>query len=434
MYSSYNIFFYCTKYHVELVPEKTKLLCFTPSGLESSALYWKLVSPVSLGPSKIMFSKEAEHVGIVRSVDGNLPNLMTRMSAHTRALRAVLPAGLAKGHHGNPAASLRVELLYGSSVLLSGMAALVLSKCEVEILHHHYKLKLEQLQRLHKATPEPVVFFLGGSLPLPALLDLRQLSLLGMIAHLGPNHILHRIACSTLSSTKPSSHSWFIQNICDQYSLPDPMSTLTNPPTKSSYKNKVKSSIIHFWETKLRQKASSLDSLIFFKSQFYSLSKPHPIWTSAGSNPYEVKKACVQARMLSGRYRTCWLSRHWTSDSCGSCSLPICSLDPTPGTLSHILTECPDLAPARQGIFSLWTDYLKDKPLLLPIIVKYTVDCQPSPNLQFLLDCTVLPDVISLSQLHGSLVHDSLLYLTRTFCFSVHKARLKLLGKWNLKT
>ena len=55
-------------------------------------------------------------------------------------------------------------------------------------------------------------------------------------------------------------------------------------------------------------------------------------------------------------------------------------------------------------------------------------------SIQFLLDCTVLPDVIILHQQHGRVVHDSLLYLTRTYCFSVYKARSKLLGKWNLKT
>ena len=37
-----------------------------------------------------------------------------------------------------------------------------------------------------------------------------------------------------------------------------------------------------------------------FRAEFMSLSHPHPIWTSAGSSPFEVKKANVQARMLSG--------------------------------------------------------------------------------------------------------------------------------------
>ena len=426
---------YCAKYHVELVPEKTKLLCFTPNGLESSAFYWKLISPVSLGPTRIEFSSEAEHVGILRSIDGNLPNVMARMTAHTRALIAVLPAGMARNHRGNPAASLRIEMLYGCPVLLSGLAALVLSKSEVDILQHHYKLNLERLQRLHKSTPESVVYFLGGSLPLPALLHIRQLSLLGMIARLGPDNILHKLGCSSLSNAKPSSRSWFLQvkGICSKYSLPDPLTILANPSSKCSLKRIVKSKIVDFWEKRLRSDASKLTSLGFFKPHFYSLAKPHPIWSSAGNNPYEVEKACIQARMLSGRFRSCWLSRHWSGDSSGSCSLPSCSLDPTPGTLTHMLLDCQDLQPARQRVFTLWAEHLRDNPILLPVIRKYTIDCEPSIQVQFLLDCSILPDVICLKQLHGNGVHVSLLYLTRTLCFSLHKMRLKLLGKWNPK-
>ena len=104
-----------------------------------------------------------------------------------------------------------------------------------------------------------------------------------------------------------------------------------------------------------------------------------------------------------------------------------------PGTLSHILTECVDLAPARQRVFNMWADYIRDKPFLLPIIRKYTVLCTTTEQVQFILDCSVLPDVITLWQKQGSNVHDSLFYLTRTLCFSVYKARQKLLGKWNIR-
>ena len=69
---------YCAKYHVELVPEKTKLLCFSPPNLESSLFYWKLVSPVSLGEKKIPFSNEADNLGVVKSIHGNLPNILAR--------------------------------------------------------------------------------------------------------------------------------------------------------------------------------------------------------------------------------------------------------------------------------------------------------------------------------------------------------------------
>ena len=226
--------------------------------------------------------------------------------------------------------------------------------------------------------------------------------------------------------------------------LPDPSLVLTNPSSKSLFKNTAKSRVFDYWETKLRAKAASLDSLCFFKSDFYSLRKPHPIWRTAGANPHEVQKACSQAKMISGRYRTCQLTRHWSGDSSGECSLPSCRLSPVVGSLPHILIDCPDLQPARERVFSLWADYLEDKPDLIPIVRKYSTEtgrhpiipllpCGRPQYIQFLLDCSVLPDVICARQLHGQGVLDSLFYLTRTLCFAVHKARFKLLGKWNIQ-
>ena len=89
---------------------KTKLLCYTPSGQILDTYYWQVVSPISMNGVRISFSEEAEHVGILRTIlPGNMANLLARESAHTRAVHAVLPAGLARDHLDNPAAALRVE-------------------------------------------------------------------------------------------------------------------------------------------------------------------------------------------------------------------------------------------------------------------------------------------------------------------------------------
>ena len=172
-----------------MVPEKTKLLCYTPRGQALDTYYWKAVSPISMEGMRIGFSEEAEHVGILRSTQaGNMANLLSRESAHTKAVHAVLPAGMARGHNGNPAAAIKVERLYGVPVLLSGLGALVMSKTEEDSLDQHFKVSLESFQRLYKATPAPVVYFMAGCLPASALLHLRQFSLLGMISRLGPTH------------------------------------------------------------------------------------------------------------------------------------------------------------------------------------------------------------------------------------------------------
>ena len=136
--------------------------------------------------------------------------------------------------------------------------------------------------------------------------------------------------------------------------------------------------------------------------------------------------------MLYGRYQTFWLSSHWTR------SLLALAVSP-----SVVLTQLQILSPTSCLSVKIWAQpdrgYSPSSQttsrISPPPPNHYEVYClrHPSPNLQFLLDCTVLPDVISLSQIHGKLVHDSLLYLTRTLSFSVHKAQLKLLGKWNLR-
>ena len=226
-----------------------------------------------------------------------------------------------------------------------------------------------------------------------------------------------------------------MKHTCSQYSIDSPLEILTNPPTQSKFKSTIKGKVMDFLEKKLRLAASRLDSLIYFKPAFYSLNRPHPIWSTSGNNPYEVEKATVQAKLLSGRYRTCWLSRHWSSDPSGSCSLPHCHLNgPTPGTLQHFLLHCEDLVPARVRVASLWSKTLLGKPCLLPIVEKYFSLCEDE-NLviQFLLECSTLPEVVKVQQIEGSWILDTLFYLTRTFCFSMHKARLRLLGKWNLK-
>ena len=139
----------------------------------------------------------------------------------------------------------------------------------------------------------------------------------------------------------------------------------------------------------------------------------------------------VQAKFLSGRYRTCWLSRHWSGDPSGSCSLPSCKLSgPHPGTLAHLLLYCEDLEPARKRIASLWAQHLQDKPVLIEIVQKNFINVDKTLALQFLLDCSVLSDVILAKQEFGEVILNSLFYLTRSFCYSLHKARLRLLGRW----
>ena len=150
-----------------------------------------------------------------------------------------------------------------------------------------------------------MIYFLTGALPVTALLHKRQLSLFYMIARL-PHNILYQIGKYVLTTLEPSSNSWFltIHKLCTLYNLPHPLLIMDNPPSKEKGKLKIRSHVINYWEIKLRQSSSGLTSLSYFKPEYMSLARTHPIWSTCGSNSFEVSKAIIQARMLSARYRT----------------------------------------------------------------------------------------------------------------------------------
>ena len=75
---------------------KPNFYAFPPKSCSDSDFYWKLVSPVSIGNKRISFVNEADHVGITRSISGNLPHILGRMTAHNKAVISVLSAGLAR--------------------------------------------------------------------------------------------------------------------------------------------------------------------------------------------------------------------------------------------------------------------------------------------------------------------------------------------------
>ena len=155
-----------------------------------------------------------------------------------------------------------------------------------------------------------------------------------------------------------------------------------------------------------------------------SLSTPDPIWTSAHS-PYEVSKAVIAVRMLSGRYRTDPLARHWTSDNPdGLCRLPGCFNQE--GNLQHILLHCPALAPSRANMIKLWSAFLVSRPTLLPIVD------EPQLMPQFLLDPSCLPLVISTNKYHPGTLQQCF-YLGRTWCFSAHIVRSRLRRQHNIR-
>ena len=331
--------------------------------------------------------------------------------------------------HGNPAAALRIHQLYATPVLLSGMGSIILNKSETDMIDAFLKKKSQNLQKLMDKTPASIVAFLGGVLPGYALLHLKQFSIFGMITRLSSESILHRHGLHVLSSSRPSAQSWFQQmrNLCLLYQLPHPLTLLQDPLTKKTFDMLIKSNIVNHWEVKLRMEAASLESAPYIKPEFMSLTLPHPIWTTCGANPFESHKAVTTSRMLSGRYLTDRLQRHWTTNKAGYCLLPTCNPE-SQGSLEHLLLHCPALHSVRTRMYNLCHKVSTESEELSTIITMILQSDEERLRMQLLLDCTTMPTVIQITQLLGTHTRDRLLYIGRTWCYNIHRERMNQMG------
>ena len=157
-----------------------------------------------------------------------------------------------------------------------------------------------------------------------------------------------------------------------------------------------------------------------------SLSNPHPLWSTCGSNSFEISKAIVQAKMLSGRYRSDKLLKHFDKNISGQCSLCIC---PCEGSVEHLLISCPTLSQCRQQQFEMLNDSDKFSDTARTIITVASTNTVGN-FVQLLLDCSALPEVIIACQKESKQVAEDIFKFSRTFCFNIHMKRMKLIGRW----
>ena len=173
--------------------------------------------------------------------------------------------------------------------------------------------------------------------------------------------------------------------------------------------------VSEYWREKLTLHVQKLTSLKYLKTEFISLRKCHPIYTTCGLNTHEIEKAVTQGRLLSGRVKFERLARHFTTNTAGLCSLSSfwgTSLAHV-GDIEHFLLSCPSLEIKRAYLRSQIQNFYIDHPELSDLIR----ECLDSDPVQFLLDCSVMQQVILCVQLLGEEVIAYLFKLTRHYCY-----------------
>ena len=315
--------------------------------------------------------------------------------------------------------------IYALQVLLSGLASLNLQTKDYYLLNQYHKKLVISFLKLPDETPQSAAFFIAGTLPVKASLHLKQFTLFGMIMRL-PSDPLFEHAKYVLTTSRGKPWSWFehLRELCLMYGLPHPLSFLENPPTKTTYNRLINAKIVDYWESTLRSEAVNLSSLRYFKPAYMSLCKPHPLLWTAGSNPYEVSKAVVQCKMLSGRYRTASLISKWAnSNGDPFCLFPQCHAAEVEENLEHVFLFCPAYQDVRLSLLQKWCQHEDPK---VSALLRQAVTGPSSYFVQFLLDPSVFASVRSIVSSDGQNILYSLFFLTRTWCFAIHQKRIKL--------
>ena len=126
--------------------------------------------------------------------------------------------------------------------------------------------------------------------------------------------------------------------------------------------------------------------------------------------------------MLSSRYRVAKLTRHWSPSRSSCCPAPECHEEES---LEHLLVFCCYYNQAREKLKRLWSSCRV--PLLTDLLTKM-LHGPPISLVQFILDASVHPTVINLVQKFGQDILMTVFHLTRTWCYTIHRERLRLLG------
>ena len=140
-----------------------------------------------------------------------------------------------------------------------------------------------------------------------------------------------------MADNKSTTWSAHLRLLCIQYSLPDPLSLMLNPPpSKDVWKSIVTTKITAFHEARLRNKAEENSKMNFLNVSLLGLSgKCHPIISSI-TDSRDIPKLRMQLKFLTGDVLT---KDRLVKQNQGAD--PYCDLcHAHPETSEHIITHC----------------------------------------------------------------------------------------------
>merc|ERR1711892_1141262 len=138
-------------------------------------------------------------------------------------------------------------------------------------------------------------------------------------------------------------------------------------------------------------------------------------------------KNVLQKKLLAGKYRLGSMMPNFSPSCSGLCEL--CGEEGE--NLSHILLphRCPLLQDRKDALIQYWRTVVKKSPIA-SVLIEDILACNDDEKfLKFLLDCSTLPEV-TLATEEDATVLPLVSKITKTWCYSLLRTRMKILGRW----
>ncbi|CAC5386914.1 unnamed protein product [Mytilus coruscus] len=405
---------YANEHHYTIHPMKTQIIDCSKT---KSNYKW------NLGGNEINTAESGVHLGIIRAEKNECQiNIQERIQIPRRTKYALMGSEVHGTNGLDPSTSYNIYKTYFVPRLIYGLEVLPMTKANIEQLEKFHRKNLRHIQSLPERTSNAAVLLLIGALPIEAEIHKRCLSLLLSLLNCG-NDKIHQILTRQITTNFDNNKSFFtrIMDILEMYGLPSITQLQKNTPKKEHWKNSIKIKVDKFWYEKTLADVENKSSLTFLNTSNLEPNKPHHVWNVKQLPRFELRKAIIKARVMTGTYilqADKYKFTHYNVEA--TCQL-CCSGNEE---VIHFLTTCPILSTTREKYFSeireiityeitaeMWNNVFKNKTAISQLIV----------------DCTKYKEVLNISNKLLNIIENK----TRNLIFQLHMDRLKILEKNN---
>ena len=291
-------------YRIKYGASKTKV---TISGPDIDQSYYSDLCPWTMDGERVKVTENNDHIGQLVSGKQQIEkNTDLRLGKARKALFSLFGAGLEFKSGLSPNIKLHIFRTIVSPILRSGLSTFALRKTNIEPLALFQRKTIKSILKLSSTAPTPAIHFLCSELPVEAQIH-RDMFMLFHNAWSNPDTKVHQIIKYLLQNSPDNSRTWSInlRHIAKMYSIEDPLKLImTDPISKSCFRQYILTKITVFHEKELRSLAISNSKMKYFNVSMLGLNnRSHPS-LSGVTTQNEVKNMRIWSLKMPKRKET----------------------------------------------------------------------------------------------------------------------------------